>query len=281
MCNQDAYPLLSVITPVYNGFPYLQDLIESVQGQDDGCIEHIVIDDGSTDEGATVEILQKYPHLRWWSRENRGQYATMNEGLREARGKYICFISADDLLAVESIQIIREQLEKTPDIDGIYGRIRYIDENRRPYPVQPMLSRSGRHIYPYFSNIAHCALWVKRSYLLNNELWFDEKLRYIGDYDWINRIFNAQPQLEYVNHLLALLRIHSGQASVSAETAMMSEKKAYYKKFGIRVGMVSLVGFFLSLRSAALRLFSELRVNGWKGFSSLFRYFVLHKLGKV
>ena len=74
-------PLITIITPVYNGAEYLDELIQSVLRQDYPNIEHLIIDDGSQDGGATVSVLQKYPHLRWWSRENKGQYATMNEGL--------------------------------------------------------------------------------------------------------------------------------------------------------------------------------------------------------
>src|SRR5438876_704742 len=72
------------------------ELIKSVLEQDYLHIEHIIIDDGSTDDGATVEVLKRYPHLRWWSRENKGQYATLNEGLATARGSVVGIISADD-----------------------------------------------------------------------------------------------------------------------------------------------------------------------------------------
>jgi glycosyltransferase involved in cell wall biosynthesis len=62
-------PLVSIMTPVYNGSKYIEELILSVKSQDYTEIEHIVIDDGSADNGATVDILKRYPHVRWWSRE--------------------------------------------------------------------------------------------------------------------------------------------------------------------------------------------------------------------
>src|SRR5574341_2572398 len=82
-------PLVTIMTPVYNGAAYLEELIASVRDQDYPYVEHLIIDDGSTDNGVTVEILRKYPHLRWWSRPNQGQYATMNEGLQAAQGELI------------------------------------------------------------------------------------------------------------------------------------------------------------------------------------------------
>ena len=49
-------PLVSIITPTYNSAKYLEELLRSVKAQDYPAIEHIVIDDGSKDDGATVAL---------------------------------------------------------------------------------------------------------------------------------------------------------------------------------------------------------------------------------
>ena len=69
--SNEQLPLVSIITAVRNGSRYLSALIESVLAQDYPRIEHIVIDDGSDDDDATIRILEQYPHLRWWTRENQ------------------------------------------------------------------------------------------------------------------------------------------------------------------------------------------------------------------
>jgi len=51
-------PLISIITPVYNGADYLEELIQSVLNQNYPKIEHLIIDDGSQDGGATRRILK-------------------------------------------------------------------------------------------------------------------------------------------------------------------------------------------------------------------------------
>ena len=112
-------PLVSIITPVHNGAKYIEKLIESVRTQDYHNIEHVIIDDGSTDDDATVAILRKYPHLNWWSRENKGQYATMNEGLEAARGELVCFISADDVMASGAVHCAVEFMQAHPNYDGV------------------------------------------------------------------------------------------------------------------------------------------------------------------
>ena len=57
--EMNAQPLVSIITPVYNGAEYLDELIQSVLRQDYPNIEHLIIDDGSQDDGATVSVLKK------------------------------------------------------------------------------------------------------------------------------------------------------------------------------------------------------------------------------
>ncbi len=56
-----THPLISIITPVYKGEEYLEELIQSVLNQNYPKIEHLIIDDGSQDGGATISILKKYP----------------------------------------------------------------------------------------------------------------------------------------------------------------------------------------------------------------------------
>lgn len=127
----DNLPWVSIITPVYNGSQHIEELILSVKTQNYPRIEHIIIDDGSQDGGATVAILERYPHLKWWGRDNRGQYATMNEGLEKARGDIICFISADDLLCSDAVQNAVDYLAGSSSSDGVFGRTLLILENGR------------------------------------------------------------------------------------------------------------------------------------------------------
>ena len=78
MIDKDL-PTVTVVTPAYNQAEFLRDTIESVLSQDYPNIEHIVLDDGSTDE--TPEILASYgDKVRWETHKNMGQTATINKG---------------------------------------------------------------------------------------------------------------------------------------------------------------------------------------------------------
>lgn len=87
---------VSVVIPCYNSAAYLPAALESVFGQTSGDHEVIVVDDGSSDE--TPAILDRYaPRLRSIRQDNAGAAAARNRGAREARGRWLAFLDADDV----------------------------------------------------------------------------------------------------------------------------------------------------------------------------------------
>ncbi len=219
-----AAPLVTIITPVHNGAAFLDDLIISVRDQDYPSVEHIVIDDGSNDDGAVVDVLKNHPHLQWWSRENRGQYATMNEGLEVSRGQYICFISADDFMVKSAVRRAMDWLSIHPEFDGVYGLTSYVSENGEPYPLRKPFRRAPLQYYPYFTQLQHSSLYISRQTLLQKKLMFDPDLRFVGDYDWILRMLKAGIHIGFIDSFLSTLRVHENQMS-SLHRALMTKEQ--------------------------------------------------------
>ncbi|MBM3146150.1 MAG: glycosyltransferase [Chloroflexi bacterium] len=236
-------PLITIITPVYNGAKYLPALIESVAAQDYPHIEHLVIDDGSDDDGVTIAILKQYPHLRWWSRENRGQYATMNEGLDAAKGEIICFISADDLMAPGAVKAVVDEFLAHPEYDGVYGKMLWINEDGSLHRAQEVVTHAPLWFHRYKTFISHCSLYMKKSVLLQHDLYFDTTLRLVGDFDWIIRITEAPIRIGYLDRVLSKVRFHAGQASQMNTPAMNRESNLIYQRYRINQGLVKITLF--------------------------------------
>jgi glycosyltransferase involved in cell wall biosynthesis len=229
-------PLISVITPVYNGAEYLDELIQSVLQQNYPYIEHIIIDDGSNDNGATVAVLKKYSHLRWWSRENKGQYATLNEGLTSAKGDIVSIICADDgYFSVNTFQDVVNYWQMQSDCDGVYGRTvvmnsESVADTVALYPTLvagSKLSRLIRHT-PIF--IQHCSLFVSRSLIIGQNIYFDTKYRYAGDWDWLIRLAQAG-NLIYTPQPVSKYREHSGQLSQQSRYKLRQESRAILQQY--------------------------------------------------
>jgi glycosyltransferase involved in cell wall biosynthesis len=128
--DDEPTPLVSIVTPAYNQGQYLRETIESVLKQRFQNIEYIVIDDGSTDE--TPAILREYSQqLTGISRANKGQARTLNEGWALAKGKYIGYLSSDDILYPNAIESLLKRIERDPDIVCVYPDCELIDESSR------------------------------------------------------------------------------------------------------------------------------------------------------
>jgi glycosyltransferase involved in cell wall biosynthesis len=100
-------PSISVIIPCYNAARFLPETLESVLAQTFSEFELIVIDDGSTD--GTAQVIDRY-RLRLGERlisesgPNRGVSAARNRGTRLARGRYLQYLDADDLLRPDALR---------------------------------------------------------------------------------------------------------------------------------------------------------------------------------
>ena len=93
--HENNQPLrFSVVTCCYNQGAFLGDCIESVLRQDYPNFEHIVVDDGSTDN--TAEVCRRYPHVKYIHQKNAGQSAALNRGFQEAKGDVIAWVNSDD-----------------------------------------------------------------------------------------------------------------------------------------------------------------------------------------
>lgn len=93
-------PLISVITPSYNGEKFIEDTINSVLAQTYEKWEMIIVDDCSTDQ--TRNILDEYQKKdsrihTIYLKENLGAAGARNTALRQAKGKYIAFLDGDDV----------------------------------------------------------------------------------------------------------------------------------------------------------------------------------------
>ena len=92
-------PILSIVIANYNYGRFLEDAIRSVCLQNMGDkIELIICDAASTDN--SLEIIRKYASkIAWWcSEKDGGQSAAFNKGFSHARGKYLTWLNADDVL---------------------------------------------------------------------------------------------------------------------------------------------------------------------------------------
>lgn len=117
-----ADPLVSVVTPAFNGGEFIQAALDSVLQQDYPRLELIVMDGGSTD--STLDILRSYgSRIEWRSEKDAGQSDALNKGFARAQGDLLTWLNADDLLYPGSIRHSVGVFDEHPGAGLVYGRL--------------------------------------------------------------------------------------------------------------------------------------------------------------
>ncbi len=191
-------PFFTVIVPTYNQAQYLGQALDSLLAQTYPGWEAIVVNDGSTD--STGEVIDAYcrkdSRFRAFNKENGGVASALNVGLREARGRWICWLSSDDLFDTKKLEIHREWIAKYPDCYFFYSHFKYLYDT------------TGLITYPYLRKIRDQRWQVLEMLRLNfvhgnsicvqRDAWvragmFNEELRYGQDYDMWLRLLVLYP----------------------------------------------------------------------------------------
>lgn len=108
MPSQSSQPLVSVIIPMYNASSFIKETLQSVFQQTFQNFEVIVVDDQSTDNSYQLvsEMLSAYSNLSLLKNvQNSGVAISRNKGVSYAKGRFICFLDADDLWLPNKLEV--------------------------------------------------------------------------------------------------------------------------------------------------------------------------------
>jgi glycosyltransferase involved in cell wall biosynthesis len=132
-------PFVTVVIPCYNHGGYIEEAIQSILEQTLQDVEIIVVDDGST-EAETVRILNSLEkpktriiHLQ----QNRGLPAARNAGIRQAQGKYICCLDADDKLHLTYLEKATAMMESNSGISFVGSWTQVFGSESRVWYARP------------------------------------------------------------------------------------------------------------------------------------------------
>ena len=109
--------MISVIVPVYNVEKYLRKCVESILGQTYTDFELLLVDDGSPDGCPRIcdEYAERDSRVRVIHKPNGGLISARNEGIRAARGSYVCILDGDDWALEGMLQFIHDTVAQSPE----------------------------------------------------------------------------------------------------------------------------------------------------------------------
>jgi glycosyltransferase involved in cell wall biosynthesis len=220
----DSVPIISIITPVYNGEKYIEETINSVlSAKTIFPLEYIVLDDGSTD--STLSIIKKFKNkIIVESHQNIGEARTVNRGIKLAKGNYILIVNADDpLLTEDLINIGIKEISKDNSVVAVYPDWKIINNFGQTIKI---------NILPDYTDdimIGKCRTLPGPGTIFRKDAadaigGRNPKWRYVSDYDFWLRI-SRKGKILRIPLVLAQWRDHLNSTSISQRNVAMANER--------------------------------------------------------
>jgi len=209
---------VSVIVPFYNAEAHIKTCLDVLLKQDfTKPFEVIMVDDASTDNSRNIVKMHDFSGLRLFSLpSNLGPAAARNLGLRKAKGEYVFFLDVDDTIAANTLSTLYS-IAKETFCDLVISDKKWIEnsQNQRvnifSYPADQTFGNSDlmeamrRRFYDPLSAVGlfdHQGKLIKRSIISDNNILFEEKLRYLEDESFAWDILAFVRSVRYVRKQL-------------------------------------------------------------------------------
>jgi glycosyltransferase involved in cell wall biosynthesis len=206
-------PLVSLIIPCHNQGEFLNDALASVHHQIYGNFECLLINDGSTDNSKEIGLKWQNKDLRfkYFEQENLGVSAARNLGLSEAKGDFIQFLDADDIISKHKLSASLKCFESDKALDIVISNFsmftREIMNRTDPYCDLSSINFSlDSFLFQWqisFSLPIHCSLL--RANAINSSR-FDEELSAQEDWLFWLSIYRTNPKTIFLNKNMAYYR---------------------------------------------------------------------------
>lgn len=228
----------SVVTPVFNGLPKIEQCIGSVKGQktDDIKIEHIVQDGGSTD-GSVAWLTdfekrndQKNYTISFTSQSDKGIYDAINKGWGRSKGDILSWLNADEQYLPGTLKKVANLFNQNPTVDIFFGDSIIVDSHgfplaaRREIPLRKIYVRNG-FLYSF-----SCTLFFRRKLLDSKLLSFDIQYKRAGDMDLMLKLLDQNIRIEHIPSYLSLFGVDGN--NLSTDGLMKSETLEIRRKYG-------------------------------------------------
>lgn len=225
---------ISVIVPVYNVEPYIEEAIQSITNQTLNFkknIQLVLINDGSTDDSEKIclKYVNKYPkNVIYKYKENGGVSSARNMALDLAQGKYITFLDPDDKLDLNTLKLSYKFVEKHEDeIDLVSFRVQFFEAQDNFHSLDFKFDKGSRiadlsdkkELFTIQS--LACTNLIKREAI--GDLRFDTTLKYGEDSIFINKIILKKEKVGLLTDCFYYYRKrYTGDSAVNNQTSDVS-----------------------------------------------------------
>ena len=226
MNSSNTYPLVTIITIVSNNVSTIRNAVQSIAYQDYDNIEHIVIDNCSTD-GTLAAVNEQVKDLSLViSEPDKGIYYALNKGIELSHGEIIGFLNSDDVLKNRKvISTIVSELQSSKS-DAVYGDLQYFSKKfpNKIIRIWKAGNYSKRKIE--FGWMPPHPTFYTYKYLYDQYGFFDVSYQISSDYDMmIKLLYQNNLQATYIPKVL--VKMQSGGISTSIQSLWLKTKEDF------------------------------------------------------
>jgi len=264
-------PLVSIIIPTYNRAHLIGETLDSVLAQTYTNWECIVVDDGSTDNTATLlaEYSAKDNRFQYHHRPSdrpKGANACRNYGFELSKGEYVNWFDDDDLMHHDKLLIQVSALENSDFNFSVCQTLIFENSVKNIIGLRSEKIYSNDIFYDYLSQkivlMTPSSLW-KRNFLNALEYLFDEELQAAQEWEFYCRVLFCCKNYDVINEPLVYIRQHSESISYNND----SEKR----KFNYYIARVKIFNFLKKRGNSNIYL-NNYFINYYKYFLKTNKY---------
>ena len=227
------HPILSIIIPLYNCEKYIKQCLNSIlaQGFEMADFEVIIVDDGSKDNSYTIvsEYAKNHDNIHVVKQENQGVACARNNAIEKAKGDYITFVDADDMLVSGSLKsLLKIAIENKADMvksahkevaeDASYKDFSNSNDDNS---IQVM---TGEEAIVNVTRMKEGYCWgylISRQLITENRLSFPPKVAFMEDWAFITQAILKSRTFVNADVLLYLYRRNSASCMANVTTEKM------------------------------------------------------------
>ncbi|MFU8830727.1 MAG: glycosyltransferase family 2 protein [Wenzhouxiangella sp.] len=223
-------PVVSVITPVFNGATWLGEALDSALAQTFPSIEIIVVNDGSTDDSLAIarSRADNCEKIRIIDQPNAGLPAARNRALKLARGAYLALLDADDAWFPNHLLLAMKAFEDDPDLGLVHSNIQRVDADGAVVDIPPRCWHEDMDAFEALA-LRHehvsCPTAVFSRTALDTVGGFDPRFTGLGCEDrdlWLR--IAERFRIRYLDQVTARYRLHPASMSAAGERMALARQ---------------------------------------------------------
>jgi len=173
--------MISVIIPCFNAEEFLKETLDSILSQQEEIEDIIVVDDGSTDQSASIVKSYNDSRIIYLHQPNKGVSVARNRGLTQAKGEFVVFFDADDKMTPDFLKERKKILIDNPDVDFCCGPVNVFPlQQKISFGIAENVSEVLLTYQPQYSSCPSNYL-IRKSVLIEHQLFFNESLSSTAD----------------------------------------------------------------------------------------------------